>query len=415
MKAKYLMLIAALAFTFTACENQVPFDTQAQDDEPLILKPYNESGTGSFSYLLANPDTPLCDSVTVTPSKYTTVNWFIDGTCVHSGIKIDICLLAGKYDLIIEAVTSANKRTERFGSVTVNPYASDPYAPANDAGRHLVPNVMMTIDGQNLDKVNKMIIARDFFGKDIAASFAPAAKNPAQLMFTLPAMDDGIYYLILQDTEGKLYGSDRCEVHNASVALDGFDEFVPGTLWTITGVDLQNVEKVTVDETVITKLTTTASSVSFIAPQAEVGEHTISMTNKDGSAVLFITPEGTTDKAKTLVSAETAIWSGPVPLDWNADLVKVTQETLADVPAGATILVYYDTPEAEYHAMRITTPWWGTPATLETDLVLQFDVTEQTPNPFAFTYDERCKGLVDERGAMSIVGFGVTINKITYK
>ena len=203
-------------------------------------------------------------------------------------------------------------------------------------------------------------------------------------------------------------------MHNASVVLDGYAAFVPGEQWTITGVKLENVASVKVDETVITAVTATATCITLTAPAAEVGEHTLSITNADGSSVYFITDEGMVTAVTTIVSAETTLWTGPVTLDWNADLVRVEKATLAEVPVGSTIYVYFDIPEAEYHALRITTPWWGDGG-LADDLVTQFDVTGDTPNPFAFTYDDRCKSLVDERGAMSIVGFGEIINKITYK
>ena len=63
MKTNKFWLLAALTATFvlTGCEKQEPFDTQTEDDAPLILKPYNESGTGSFTYTLASPETPLLD------------------------------------------------------------------------------------------------------------------------------------------------------------------------------------------------------------------------------------------------------------------------------------------------------------------------------------------------------------------
>ena len=119
MKTKFLYIAAlALLVSFTACENETPFDTQKPDDSPIILKPYNESGTGSFTYNLANPDTPLSDSVTVTPSKYTTVNWYLDGELVFTDLKIYMTFPVGKYNLTIEAVTEKGKRTERFGTIT---------------------------------------------------------------------------------------------------------------------------------------------------------------------------------------------------------------------------------------------------------------------------------------------------------
>ena len=46
-------------------------------------------------------------------------------------------------------------------------------------------------------------------------------------------------------------------------------------------------------------------------------------------------------------------------------------------------------------------------------IVAQFDVTAETPNPFEFTYTEANKTIVDERGGMLIVGFGYKLTKVT--
>lgn len=117
-----LIALAVSAFALTSCEKQAPFDTQTEDDSPLILKPYNESGTGSFIYTLATAETPLVDSVVVTPSRYTTVNWYVDNTLVHTGTKIDVTFAKGFHDLLIEAVTTKGKRTERTGLIIVEPH-----------------------------------------------------------------------------------------------------------------------------------------------------------------------------------------------------------------------------------------------------------------------------------------------------
>ena len=294
MKTKLLYIAAlALAVVFSACENNTPYDTQSPDDAPLILRPYNESGTGSFTYNLANPDTPLYDSVTVTPSKYTTVNWYIDGTLVFTGLKIEQTFLTGSYDLLIEAVTQAGKRTERRGSVTVHPCDTDPYSAAPAAGRHCVPGNPATLDGANLTKVDKVLLTKDIYGKEIVHTIVPdAGATDAQLTITLPETPDGLYYVRFMDTEGKLYGAEDINVHNVSVVLAGYEEFSPGKEWTITGVKLENVASVKVDETVVTELTVTATSITFTAPAAEVGEHTLSIQNADGSSVYFITADG---------------------------------------------------------------------------------------------------------------------------
>ena len=415
MKTKNILLLIALATAtiFTGCQPEAPFDTQSPDDAPIILTPYNESGTGTFTYDLINPDTPLYDSVTVTPSAYTTINWYLNKQLVYTGTKIDMCFPAGTYALTIEAVTQAGLRTERTGTVTVKPYDYDPYSAAPAAGRHVVPGMDVTIDGKNLDKVTSVILTKDLFGSNPAATIEPKAKTDVALSFELPALEDGTYFLRLVDAEGKIYGADDVDVHNGAVALAGFAEMPAGNEWVITGVNLQDVSKVVVDGTEITNLQVTATSVTLTAPEAEVGEHTLSMINSDGSAVLFITAEGSLSEVTTMVSAETTLWTGPVTLDWNADLVKVDASTMAAVPVGATIFVYYNAIPADYYALRITTPWWGDVPEVD-DLVPQKDMKD-IPAPFTFTYDSRCQNLVKERGAMSLVGWGLEITKITFK
>ena len=411
MKTKNIMLLIAMAAAtiLTGCQPEAPFDTQSPDDAPLILTPYNESGTGTFTYDLVNPDTPLYDSVTVTPSKYTTINWYLDKYLVYTGTKIDMCFPAGNYNLTIEAVTQAGLRTERTGTVTVHPYDYDPYSAAPAAGRHIAPGVETTIEGQNLSKAKAIVIANDIFGSEVVHTITPTYQEDGFLKFILPDTEDGTYFLLLQDADGKLYGADNIDVHNGAVALAGFAEMPAGNTWVITGVNLQKVVKVKVADIEITDLQVTDNSVTLTAPALEVGEYALSMFNEDGSAVLFITNEGAVEQVKTIVPSETTIWTGPVTIDWNADLVKVEASAMAAVPVGATIYVYFEVPEAEYHAMRVTTPWW------DYDFLPQVDGMEGQPNPYSFTYEAAGKEAVDRTGAMSVVGFGLTITKITFK
>ena len=252
MKTKNILLLAALfaSFVLVGCKQEEPFDTQSPNDAPLILKPYNESGTGSFTYLLATPDTPLYDSVTVTPSRYTTVNWYLEGKLIYTGLKINMCFPVGTYALTIEAVTEAGKRTERTGSVTVLPYATDPYAAAPAGGHHLVPGTEMSLNGVNLGGVETILLTSDFYGQTVVCSVAPSAKDDVTLTFTLPEVADGEYYLRLKDAEGKMYGSDKVQIHNSAVILTGFDKFVIGQEWVLTGAKLQDVASIKVDDIV---------------------------------------------------------------------------------------------------------------------------------------------------------------------
>lgn len=409
MKKLLYIFIAAMVSCLVACEKQTPFDTQSPDDAPLILKPYNESGTGSFTYDLANPDTPLFDSVTVTPSAYTTVNWYLDKERVFTGTKIEMTFPAGTYDLTIEAVTEAGKRTQRTGTVIVHPYAQDPFAAAPSRGRQCVPEYAVFFDGQNLTKVAKVLITRDVAGNDVAATIDASTTDDALLSIFLPALANGHYFFRFVDAAGVTYGADAIDVYNEAIALDGYADFSPNSSWTITGMNLQNVASVSLAGETISDIVVTSTSVTFMAPDKPEGKYTLSMKNADGSAVLFVDKKGAVEETITQVSSEVLLWSGEVTIDWNADLINITKEQMEGVPVGASIIIYFTIPDAEYHAMRITTPWWGD------DLVAQMDGFENTPSPFSFVYDDRCKGIVDMVGSWSIVGFGVTVNKITYK
>lgn len=410
MKNHYILLLAALALCFASCEDNTPFDTQSPDDAPLILIPY-ESTSGTITMTQSNPETPCADSVVVTPSAYTTVNWYLDGQLVFTGTKLDKCFPSGQYDLVIEAVTQAGKKTSRTGTFIANPYLTDPYSAAPAGGRHMVPGIATSIEGVNLAAVTAFELTSDVEGMNVVQTITPTSATDTRLEFVLPEMADGAYYVFLKDEAGKRYGANVLNVHNSSVVLSGFEVFKPGEEWTISGVKLENVASVTIDETVITELTATATSVTFTAPAAEPGNHTVSMKNADGSDVLFSTAEGLVAQATTFVSAETTIWSGSVTINWEVDppvTAKVTKEAMANVPAGATISIYFDMAGDTYHQIQVTTDWWSM------NLMEKKDV-HGGDNPITFTYTAEGKAKVEEEGSMLVVGFGATITSVTYK
>ena len=282
----------------------------------------------------------------------------------------------------------------------------------------MVPGIATSIDGVNLASVKEFDLTTDVQGMNVVQTIVPTAVTDTRLEFVLPEMADGAYYIRFVDEARKTYGANLLNVHNSSVVLSGFDVFVPGEEWTISGVKLENVASVTIDSTVITEFTATATSVTFTAPAAEPGNHTISMKNADGSDVLFTTAEGLVTEATTFVSAETTLWTGPEYIQWS-ERVRVENTVMAQVPEGATVFIYYEKLPAghegyyegeeykEYWKMRVMTAWW-------TDFFPEFDVTDATPNPYSFTYTAAIKALVEEQNAMLIAGWGLYINKITF-
>ena len=83
--------------------------------------------------------------------------------------------------------------------------------------------------------------------------------------------------------------------------------------------------------------------------------------------------------------------------------------TFADTAALMLLARLFDVVEADYHQMRIITPWW------DYDIVAETNGMEGQPNPYSFTYEAADKENVDRTGAMSIVGWGISITKITFQ
>lgn len=404
---------------FTACENNTPYDTQSENDDPVILRPYNESGTGSYNRVCSSPDEAYYDSVVAIPTAYTTINWYLDGQLVYTGYKINMCFPAGHYKLVMEAVTTKGKRTERWGTLTVKPYPSDPYSAAPAAGRYATPGQPVTLSGDNLSLVKEVVLTNNMMFNDSTPLYTTDAitlDDNGALTFTVPNLAEGKYQLRFRDAAGKLYGSEQIQLTTQTLALEGYNQFVPNQEWTISGCNLQHVASVKVGTVVVTELTVSESAVTLVAPELPLGEYTLSMTNQDGSAVLFPTDDGLVTEVKTnaqeKIITEVTIWEGRCELDWEIQppvTLKLTADQLTPA-AGKTIYVYYELPEANYHNLRITSDWWGQ------DLVEKIDVNDQTPNPYPFVYDDRCQGIVaSEGGAALIVGFGEVITKVTYK
>ena len=102
------------------------------------------------------------------------------------------------------------------------------------------------------------------------------------------------------------------------------------------------------------------------------------------------------------------LWEGSQVINWGDSNLHLTADQLASVQPGATIRVYFESIEAEYHAMRITSNPW------DYDYVTQFDITEETPNPYEFTFTAEHQQMVQEKEGLLVVGFGYKLLKVSF-
>ena len=186
-----------------------------------------------------------------------------------------------------------------------------------------------------------------------------------------------------------------------------------GSTKTIECTNVTNVAKVFIGKQEASNVSYANGLLTFDVPAMDEGEYQLTIEDANGArygcGVFTVSNEAYADPGVK----EMVLWEGDTDINWGDSNVNISPETLAEVPVGATIYLYYEMVDMTdgYHAMRITTPKWGDNP--EDQVVAQFDLTGDTPNPFEFTYTEANKALVDERGGMLVVGYGYRLTKIT--
>lgn len=207
MKKLYFFLLALATLAFTGCKDDEPFATAGEDDFPQILLPWfgewNDGVPGEYKNFPR--DIEYVDSVTVTPARYTTVEWFIDGEKVNEGLRYNAYFLAGTYTLKIVATTTKGLSTSRTGLITVRPLDDDPALAKDAKSRYLNPNTTATIAGTNLDGITGVYVG-GVAAKDVVS-------NGESLSFTVPEMAEGEYKIVLESATMK-YGCGDVTVSN---------------------------------------------------------------------------------------------------------------------------------------------------------------------------------------------------------
>lgn len=214
-------LFCCLAAVFTACSSdEDPFFTASENDTPRILNTDIPEGKGGEPGVIANIERTenFTFEVMVTPVSYTTVTWFIDDEQVAEGLKIDVPVLAGDHILKIVATTTKGLSTSRTCKLTVRPLVSDPELATDAKSRWLTIGSTKTIDCANVSSVAKV-----FIGKTEATN---VSYSNNQLTFDVPAMEEGVYMIIIQDAEGMKYGCGTVTVSNDEYVDPGIKETV---------------------------------------------------------------------------------------------------------------------------------------------------------------------------------------------
>jgi len=446
---KYLaasFVCIGLSAAFTSCSSdEDPFFTANEDDAPRIINTDLPEGKGGEPAELPSIERTanFTSSVIVTPKLYTTVTWYIDDDLVHTGDSIATPVLAGNHIVKIVATTTKGLSTSRTFKLNVRPAEGDPELASDGRSRWLTIGTTKTIDCANVNNVTKV-----FVGKAEATNVSYAN---GKLTFDVPQMANGEYQVSIE-ADGMRYGCGVFNVSDEAYVDPGIKETVlwEGDVdinWGASNVQLtpDQMSAVSVGATIrleydiidmpdgyhAMRITTAwwgDNPEDQVIPQFDLTadtpnpfEFTYTEANKtivDGREGMLIVGYGYKLKKVVLVEgvapAETKLWEDSKDINWGASNVQISTADMEAVPVGATIKLYYDIIDMPdgYHAMRITTPWWGDNP--EDQVVAQFDLTADTPNPFEFTYTEANKTIVDGREGMLIVGYGYRLTKVTF-
>jgi len=436
------LVCCTLATVLASCSKEDPFFTASENDAPRILNTdIPEWSNGSPGTLMSlDRTTNFTFNVVVTPKRYTTVTWFLDDELIFEGDSIDMPLLAGDHILKIVATTTKGLSTSRTTKLIVRALENDPALASDAKSRWLTIGATKTIECTNATSVEKV-----FVGQQEAAN---VSFDNGKLTFDVPSMEEGDYMVSIEDAAGMRYGCGWFTVSNDEYVDPGVKETV---LWK-GSTDINWGDSNVLVSTQEMEAVPVGATIRMYFELIDAEYHAMRVTTpwwgdnaEDQLVAQFDLTDETpnpyeftyTDAHKAIVDerggmlvvgfgykltkivvvenvapAENELWKGSTDINWGDSNVLVSTQEMEAVPVGATIHMYFELIDAEYHAMRVTTPWWGDNA--EDQLVAQFDLTDETPNPYEFTYTDAHKTIVDERGGMLVVGFGYKLTRITY-
>ena len=447
--------------SLTGCSDKEPFITAGPDDTPRFLSPSSIEGTITVSrnqtredvFVFPNKDVDGVEEMVVTPANYVTIEWISDGYVLGTGTSFSKQFEAGDYELLIKVTTQAGKVATRTVKLSVSALATDPQINKKEKNRWLNPGQPLTIEGSNLTGV-KTLVFTPAKENEVTRADEPVVAEDGSIELPCEVAEDG-NSVVVTLPEGMAKGNYR-----VSAVKDNGERFGCG-LVTVTDEEWvdPNVEKITLWEgsqfinwgeanvriaadQVADIPEGTIIYVTYTLPEAEYHQMRVTTDWWDYEIVPQFDFTGSTpnpygfeysaevkEKIQTeggflfvgfgyeiqeiyyeAVSGETVLWEeNPVDINWGDSNIHLTSEQLASVQPGASIFVYYELIDAEYHAMRITSNQWSY------EFVPQFDLTTESPMPYEFEYTAEHQQKAQEQEGMLVVGFGYRVSKITFK
>ena len=371
MKLIYKTLVSLLPMCamLMSCEDEKPFSVAGSGDEPHILDPIFPNRVNDELPVVATitRDANFMMDLTVTPSEYVNVTWYLDGEEVATGKSINKSLLAGQYEMKVVVTTIQGKSTSREGIVQVNPLDGDPSTFDVGFERLIAPGTQARIYGNNLANVQALKIGESSVSEMTVATDDSGGNQ--YISYTVPTgIEDGRYRVILTDTDGMEYGGGIVTVTSSSLITEGFDRIAANATWKMTGINLDKVTSLKIGDATVSDFSAqNATSIQLVCPALSDGEYVLSGQMSDGREVTFYSNKQAVTEVHVVISSEQTLWSGHHYVSWdlpddnpNKKFGLIGKDVFAGIKAGAVMSVHYSlNPADEYHQIRTTTGWWN--------------------------------------------------------
>ena len=400
------VLLSSVAF-LSCTQKEEPFFTATEDDTPRILNtdiPEWEGGAPAVIKTISR-DQNFEFEIVVTPAEYTTVEWFLDDVKIAEGKTINQPVLAGNWTLKILATTTKGLSTYRLAKLVVNPVEGDPVAGDAILERLVAPGATAVLGGQNMNKVNKVVIG----GVEVAATYADNA-----VTYTVPTdLAAGTYLLTLKDAEDYEYGAGYITVSGSSVVSAATFVGKAGAEFVMTGLNLDKVASLTLGKEACTIVSKTAGELKVTLPSVAAGTYELTGTDASGNVVNFVDGTQMKEAASVTITAEDILWEGHHYVSWDfADgdpnkTFSALAEASKSWAVGRVIRVTLTLDSAAtYHQVQFNTMWWTElPGTMRGDFFAD-TVAE-------FTLTQEILDLLNAQDGFIVCGHGFFVDKVT--
>ncbi len=412
-----LMAILALSLFFTSCsEDEEPFETITENDDPRILDPIFSDGQNGQLPLIAeiDRDANLTMELVVTPSAFSTVTWMIDGYEVHEGTELDINLKAGTYHFKVLVTTDAGKTTHREGTVRVNPLEGDPWSAEQAFERIIVPGGTAVLYGNNLNLVKSLIVG----GKTIGDLNYVDDAEGNYLEYTVPVdLGVGQYRVLLVDEAGNEYGANTVTATQSAFVTEGASRANPNSEWRLSGLNMDQIASLTIGgETITSFVDQSATELVLTSPDLEAGTYSLTGKTSSNSDVEFYSGGSVKTEVTVTFSSETVLFEGHHYVSWifedgnpNKTFNLIGKDVFATMSAGSILSIHYSIEPADAdRQLQTTSGWWtmlpGTEAVmLNEDGVVEVVLTQEALD------------LIQAQDGFLCVGHGYYVDRVTLK